>query len=167
VAFPETGKADLGGTAETLAAALGIPLVAAADGDASTGVAIGRGRVVVLPAVPVSPPEETRLEELLERLGAKRPLRVTPRVNSACFDRDGKTYCVLYNKSRTHVGSFFRESTLPAVEAALPDLVLTVQPTRPCREARNVVTGERYPIANGEFTVPLPKTTWLVVELTP
>lgn len=123
--------------------------------------------VVVLPAVPVSAPEEARLEELLERLGAKRPLRVTPRVNTACFERDGKTLCVLYNKSRAYVGSFFRESTLAATEAALPDLVLTVRPTQRCRAARNIVTGQRYALANGEFTVPLPKTTWLAIELTP
>jgi hypothetical protein len=122
---------------------------------------------VVLPAVPVSAADETFLEDLLERLGAPRAVRVTPRVNTACFAKDGKTYCVLYNKSRAYVGSFFRESSLATVEASLPDLVLTVTPTRPCREATNVLTGERYPVTRGAFTVPLPKTTWVVVELGP
>lgn len=166
VAFPQTGSVDLAGGAQTLASALGVTL-AAPSWEAVGPVAVGKGRVVVLPAVPTSDADTARLEALLEGLGAERPITVTSRVNTACFEKSGRTYCVLYNKSRAYVGSFFRESTLAAVESALPDLTLRVRPARPCRDVRNVLTGERYPVVGGEVTVPLPKTTWLALELVP
>jgi len=163
VAFPQTGAFDLAGGPDTLARELGLSFVARPE-----AVPVGRGRVVVLPSVPVSEPDLGRLEQLLGQLGARRDVRITPPVNNACFENgDGRRFLVMFAKSPAHVGAFFRESRLAAVEAALPDLNLQVRPAFPFRHARNVVTGQAYAVKDGAFAVPLPKTTWVAIELLP
>jgi hypothetical protein len=163
VAFPQTGAFDLAGGSDTLARDLGLSFAARRE-----AIPVGKGRVVVLPNVPVSDSDLGRLEKLLAQLGARRDVQITPQVNNACFvNGDGRRFLVLFAKSSNHVGAFFRESRLAEVEAALPDLNLQVRPAFPFRRARNVVTGQAYAIKDGAFAVPLPKTTWVAIELLP
>ena len=163
IAFPRTGAFDLAGGPDTLARDLGLSFATRQE-----AVPVGRGRVLVLPNVPVTDPELGQLENLLAQLGARRNVQITPPVNNACFvNGDGQRFLVLFAKSPNHVGAFFRESRLAEVEAALPDLDVQVRPAFPFRHARNVVTGQAYAVHGGAFSVHLPKTTWVAIELSP
>jgi len=157
IAFPQTGRYDFAGGDESLEKALGVSF---AEGE----LQVGKGRVIVLPQVPVREDDLNRLEELLAKCGAKRDVVVTPRVNSACFRTELRTYLVVCNKSPRYVGSYFKESTRPEVEASLPDLKLTVKPNFAFKKARNVVTEQVYEIRDGAIAVDLPKTTFAVIE---
>ncbi len=166
VVFPHTGEYTLEGGGPTLATALGL-VFTVQPGRVRETFRVGKGRVVLLPAVPGGKDRAgiDRFEKLLVRLGAARPVEIQPRVNNACFEAGDKTYVVLYNKSRKYVGAFFRESTLPAVERALPDLVLTLRPHFRIRGAMDVGSGTRLEVRNGEVRVALPATRWKVIEL--
>ncbi len=166
IVFPHTGAYTLDGSRPTLAGALGLKFEVHPARSHET-FNVGGGRVIVLPSVPSEKDSASidRLERLLIGLGAVRDVEIRPRVNNACFRAEGKTYLVVFNKSRKHVGAFFRESTLAAAEEALPDLVLTVKPNFRFSSAKDVVNGNLLESRNGEVEVNLPATHFRVMEL--
>ncbi len=169
VAFPDTGRHDFAGTGASLADALGVSFVLP-EGQSHAITPCGDGRVVAFsPSLltgrfAVDPALWETFEAVLAELGAPRDVIVQPRVNTASFRGDGKTYVVLCNKSPEYVGAYFRESNLAAVEAGLPDLDLIVAPTFPVSRVRDVLTDTELPIADGKVSIHLPKTTYAVLE---
>ena len=165
VVFAHTGAYILDDSKPTLAGALNVKFTPR-PGATHEIVRAGKGRVVVLHAVPKEEDVVSvdRFERLLRELGAVRDVRIRPRVNNACFIDKEKTYLVIFNKSRKHVGAFFRESTLAEAETALPDLVLTIKPGFQFKSAKDVISDEMLGSHDGEIGIRLPATRWKVIE---
>ncbi|NNM87915.1 MAG: hypothetical protein HKL95_05290 [Phycisphaerae bacterium] len=169
IVFPRTGQYTLDGSA-SLPAALGINFDCPPGPQGllfSRVIPVGKGRIIELPFVPANhhnKPAVTYFSRLLVRLGAIREVKVSPRVNSACFNAPGRTYVVLCNKSHRYVHAFFRESTLPAAKASLPDLTLKLTPSFAFREAKDVGHNLPLPMHHGAVTINLDRTHFTVVE---
>ena len=165
VVFPHTGEYILDGSKANLAGALGIAFEVPA-GKPHEVNGVGKGHVVILRDVPRTdnPADIDQFERLLLDLGVVRDVEIRPRVNHACFHAEGKTYLVVFNKSRKHVGAFFQESRLSAVEANLADLTLTLRPNFSFRSAREIVTGRALIVQGGRLRIRLPATRFRVIE---
>ncbi len=162
IAFPETGKYDLAGGAVSLEKELGT--VFGGQDKKGRMEKVGKGEVVIFSKVPEEKDELSMFENYLVKFEARRDVVVTPHVNNACFRNGEKTYLVLCNKSADYVGSYFKESRLPAAEARLPNLELKVKPNFVFKRARDLATGKDFEIQNGTCTVHLPRTEFTVIE---
>lgn len=161
IAFPNSGCLDAAGGKETLANALGMSLEPGVMG-------FGNGKVVVLADVPTDEKhiQSNNLVSAINKAGIYSPIRVTPCVNQAVFTNGNKTYLVLYNKSRDLVGSMFNEITIPAVEAKIPDMRLTISVPARTKSVHELQTNTMLNIKKGKTSLPLPATQWRVVEFT-
>lgn len=123
---------------------------------------IGAGTVILLDDVKRQNPKS--LDRIFRQAGLVPPYTLDTSICNTLLERGGTKYLILFDKTPKLVGSFFQESThQKVVDSLLPQRV-TITPEFQFSHVSNAIDGVPIPVKNGNITVELPPTHFLILR---